>query len=78
MTPDALQAGNTLLKKITDTQNLKNKHLASVKQNFSELNTANQQALASLLSTIHDAAIGALQEELNNLPGTYTAPATNK
>jgi uncharacterized protein with beta-barrel porin domain len=75
MTPDALNQGNALLKQVNDAQNLKNKHLAQVKNSFHELSAEQQAALSTTLCSVHDAVITALQTQLTNLPGTYTAPA---
>ena len=77
MTPDALNQGNALLKQINDAQNLKNKHLREVQLSFPELTTQQQAALSSTLCSIHDAGIAALQTQLTDLSGTYTAPTQN-
>ena len=74
MTQDALTQGNTLLKQINAAQNLKNKHLASVKSSFPELSEEQQGTISASLCSIHDAAITALQTQLTNLSGTYTSP----
>jgi hypothetical protein len=75
MTQDALLQGNNLLKQINTAQNLKNKHLAVVKSSFPELTSEQQGAISATLSSIHEAVITALQTQLTNLSGTYTAPA---
>ena len=76
MTQDAINKANALSLQITTATSLRNKHLGYVKMYFGELNTDEQNRLASTLQAIHEPRISALKTSLTQLTADYTDSGT--
>jgi hypothetical protein len=71
MTQDAYTEAATLQSQISAQQLLLTRHLAAVQQHMAELTADEQASINTILHSIHDPQIAALQTQFTNLSSDY-------